>query len=87
MASIHVDRAEPVLVELAHRLVTAGTPWREAAVQIEREASGNRESLQAAVLHWVNAMRRRPSADLVAGRVLRALERALAATPRPRHVS
>lgn len=87
MAPIHDDRTEPVLVELAHRLVTAGSPWREAAVQLEREASGDREFLQAAVLHWLNAMRRRPSDDLVAGRVLRALERALAATPRPRHVS
>ena len=87
MATIRVERAESVLVELAQRLITAGTPWREAAVQIEHQAAGDRESLQAAVLHWLNAMRRRPSDDLVAGHVLRALERALAATPHPRQAS
>lgn len=87
MAPIRAERAESVLGELAERLIIAGTPWREAALHIEHQAAGDRESLQAAVLHWLNAMRRRPSDDLVAGRVLRALEQALAATPRSRQAS
>lgn len=86
-APTQVERAEPTLAELAQRLIDAGTPWREAAVHIESQAAGDRESLQAAVLHWLNTMRRRPSDDFAAGRVLRALERALAATPRPPQVS
>lgn len=71
------------LVRDAQRLITADTPWAEAADQIESKAAGDRESLQEAVLHWLNIMRRRPSDDFAAGRVLRALERALASTPRP----
>lgn len=72
----------PPLVELAQRLIADGVPWLDAAGHIQDDAAGHREALQAAVLHQVQTMRRRPSDDHEAGAVLRALERALASTPR-----
>lgn len=84
MSANRVARTTPGLVALAKRLIAAGTPWREAAELLESKAAGDRESLQAAVLHWLPVMRRGPSDDFEAASVLRALERALVSTPRPR---
>lgn len=77
-------RTGPSLVNLAKQLIADGVPWREAAGRVEEDAAGDREALQTAVLGQVQAMRRRPSDDHEAGAVLRALERALASTPRRR---
>lgn len=76
------DRAQH-LVETTKGLIAAGTPWRQAAETIQREASGDHPALQEAVLHWLQVMHARPSGDLAATAGLRALARALARTPRP----
>lgn len=75
------------LIALARQLISVDTPWQEAADHIEREASGDRQSLQTAVLRWVGVMRRGPSDDFAATNVLRALERVLASTPRHHQAS
>ena len=73
------------LVEITKGLIASGTPWREAAATIEREASGNHLALQEAVRHWLHFMHTGSSGDLAATSGLRALERALARTSRSSH--
>lgn len=75
-------RTEPVLVTTAREMVATGTPWRDVARELETKAGGARDELAEATLYWVREVGRRPSDDFQASAVLRALEAALARTPR-----
>lgn len=77
-----LERTEPPLVTIARDMVAAGKPWRDVAATLVAETDGDREALADAALHWVRVVGRLPSDDFRATATLRALEAALAATPR-----
>src|SRR5690606_16176829 len=74
----------PPLVATARAMVADGRSWRDVAPELRAQANGDRDALAQATLHWVREMRHRPSGDLAASAVLRALEAALNRTPRRR---
>lgn len=76
------ERTEPELVTAAREMVSGGVPWRDVAAALEVRAGGARDVLAEATLYWVREMGRRRSDDFQASAVLRALEAALARTPR-----